>query len=320
MPPRERIGLTGAAAGAEYIPVRPFPNPLLALALAGAFARAAEPPPAAAPVTLSADGRVVCEYRCADVRFKPYVRQLYSPAGVGVLRDAPADHPHHHGLMFAVYVDGADFWAEATPPAEVLGRQLHRQIKSDGARLTHCLDWVDPAGAVLLHEARTVKACSDPAKAATLLAWRSRLTVPASRRQVTLTASHYDGLGMRFVESMDIAAAFLNPTGGPGEVVRGDERLVRAPWIAARGSANGHPVTIALFCHPDNPRHPPPLFSMGRPFAYLSATLALHQQPIVLKAGGTLDLRYAVAVFDGQPGVSEIAALHQRWLALKNSP
>ena len=39
---------------------------------------------------------VLLRYHYRDVPFKPYVQQLFSPRGVNVLRDAPADHLHHH--------------------------------------------------------------------------------------------------------------------------------------------------------------------------------------------------------------------------------
>jgi len=74
-----------------------------------------------AAVTVSLAGRPAAEYRFAETPYKPYVKQLYSPSGVHVLRDAPRDHLHHHALMFAVAVDGVDFWAE-TP---VCGKQVH---------------------------------------------------------------------------------------------------------------------------------------------------------------------------------------------------
>jgi hypothetical protein len=52
---------------------------------------------------------VLMRYHYRDVPFKPCVQQLFSPRGVNVLRDAPADHLHHHALMFAVAVDGVNF-------------------------------------------------------------------------------------------------------------------------------------------------------------------------------------------------------------------
>ena len=61
------------------------------------------------------------EYRYGDVPFKPYVKELFTMGGLNVLLDAPHDHLHHHGLMFAVAVDGVNFWEES-PRA---GRQKH---------------------------------------------------------------------------------------------------------------------------------------------------------------------------------------------------
>src|SRR3990170_2782567 len=63
-----------------------------------------------ARITITADGKTLLKYKYAEVPCKPYVEEFYSPAGVNVLRDAPADHLHHHGLMLAVKVDGVNFW------------------------------------------------------------------------------------------------------------------------------------------------------------------------------------------------------------------
>ena len=59
--------------------------------------------------------RPLLRYRYADVPKKPYVDQLFSPAGVEVLRDSPPDHKHHHGLMYALAVDKINFWEEHFP-------------------------------------------------------------------------------------------------------------------------------------------------------------------------------------------------------------
>ena len=44
----------------------------------------------------------VLQYRYGDVPFKPYIKELYTPGGLNILLDAPPDHLHHHGLMFAL--------------------------------------------------------------------------------------------------------------------------------------------------------------------------------------------------------------------------
>ena len=45
-------------------------------------------------------------YSFAPHKFKPYVQQLCTFRGENVLRDAPRDHLHHHGLMYAIKVNG----------------------------------------------------------------------------------------------------------------------------------------------------------------------------------------------------------------------
>ncbi|MHC4656733.1 MAG: DUF6807 family protein, partial [Planctomycetota bacterium] len=55
-------------------------------------------------VSINAGSQLLLRYPYKNVPFKPYVQQLFSPAGVNILRDAPADHLHHHALMFAVKV------------------------------------------------------------------------------------------------------------------------------------------------------------------------------------------------------------------------
>ena len=62
---------------------------------------------------------VLLRYPYRDVPYKPYVQQLYTPNGINVLRDAPHDHLHHHALMYAISVDGVNFWEEQNAP----GRQ-----------------------------------------------------------------------------------------------------------------------------------------------------------------------------------------------------
>ena len=75
-------------------------------------------------LSVHAGPNLLLSYPYKDVPFKPYVQKLFSPAGVNILRDAPFDHLHHHALMYAIKVDGVNFWEE-TPTA---GKQLHKSF------------------------------------------------------------------------------------------------------------------------------------------------------------------------------------------------
>ena len=149
---------------------------------------------------------------------------------------------------------------------------------------------------------------------ATLVEWRCRLQPPPGKDSIVLTGHHYHGLGMRFLPSMDTGGRFFNADDKIGEIVRGDERLTPAKWCAFTAKADGKPVTVAIFDHPQNPRYPARMFTMSKPFAYLSATRNEWKEPLVVKADKPLELRYAVALWDGEVDKATVEKLYQRWL------
>lgn len=281
-------------------------------------------------ITRGADTLSICEgdrvlacYRYDNVPFKPCVQQLFSPQGVNILRDSPADHKHHHALMFAVAVDGLNFWEEQKEP----GSEVHRSFSdvkigdSNDAprnRFTEQLDWINPRSKeLLLKEDRTIKIQRIRGVDVTLLSWQSSLSVPPGKDSVVLSGSHYFGLGMRFVESMDKDGQFRNSEGKTGEIVRGDERLTPANWCAYSAEANGKLVTVAMFGHPQNVRGPTSWFTMTKPFAYLSATMNLHKQPLKVASDKPLVLRYAVALWDGAVPDEQIDRVYRQWVRSK---
>ena len=273
-------------------------------------------------VSIYVEDSILLCYRYENVPFKPYVQQFFSPRRFNILCDAPPDHLHHHGLMFAVTVDGVNFWKEHQAP----GRQVHRcltDVRIDKhnnvprASFVEHIHWVNPhSQELLLKEHRTIEVWQAKVPAASLVTWQSKLEVPAGKESVTLTGAHYHGLGMRFSKSMDSGGQFHNADQKTGDIVRGDERLVRSSWCAYTAKANGKPVTVAMFDHPQNLRHPATWFTMTKPFAYLSATLNLHKQPLQLTSGKPLLLQYAVAVWDGRVETGQIDQLYQLWSAV----
>jgi len=274
-------------------------------------------------VSVYSEQRVLLRYRYRDAPFKPYVEQLFSPSGTNVLRDAPADHLHHHALMFAVTVDGVNFWEEQQAP----GRQVHRSFANmridkrndlPQASFTECIGWTNPRSKeFLIKEHRTIEVCQVQELQVTLLSWRSSFELPPERQSATLTGAHYHGLGMRFLKSMDVGGQFRNAAGRAGDVVRGDERLVQARWCVYTAKANEKTVTIAMFGHPDNLRHPTKWFTMTKPFAYLSATLNLHKEPLKVTQDKPLVLRYAVVIWDNQVENAQIEKVYNWWVNSK---
>jgi len=268
-------------------------------------------------------GTPVLGYRYREVPYKPYVQRLSTPAGVNVLLDAPPDHPHHHGLMFAVTVDGVNFWEEQKAP----GLEMHRRFvdvqvsEQDGvpyAGFSEEIDWMNPAsGQVLLREQRAIEVRRLAEPEVTLLRWRSKLQAPADRKEVRLSGSHYHGLGLRFVRSMDRVGDFYNADGRAGKIFRGEERLVRSRWCAYSAKAGSKYVTVAMFDDPGNARHPATWFTMREPFGYLAGTLGLQAEPLKIKPQQPLVLRYGVVLWDGRAKAEVIEKTYRYWVSLE---
>jgi len=268
-------------------------------------------------------GRHALSYKFAGVPKKPYIAELFTPAGVQVLRDSPPDHKHHHGVMFALSVDGVNFWEEHTPQS---GLEVHRTFSKisnnigdeSRAGFVEELDWLAPdSDKPLLQERREIHLLKmkETAQPVTLILWRSRLSVPQEKNTAKLEGRIYFGLGARFPASMDRNGLYFHaPDGSSKEIEKGDSRLITAKWCAYSALADGKPVTLAIFDHPTNLRHPATFFMKTKGFAYLSATLNLAEKPFVLDFAKPLTLTYAVAVWDGKVDAAIIEALYKQWL------
>ena len=270
----------------------------------------------ASQIIVEAHGKPIVIYQ-VTAAWKPYVKEFRNTAGINVVRDGPSDHLHHHGVMFALRVDGVNFWEEQAQS----GRQEHRewlpvaQGVAAGVNYVsfgHILAWTRPGdSAPLLEETRRLTIFKAEDLGASLMDWSSRLTAPRDREGVVLSGPKYVGLGVRFAKSMDSGGKFRNAKGESG--VRGTDGA-EAAWTAYSGPVSWRrTATVAVFGDPNNP---PLWFTLDEPFAYLSATLGLERRPLRLSKGERLELRYGLAVWDGSPESTRIQAVYERWQAL----
>jgi len=263
-------------------------------------------------VVFARGDRTLFEYRYAANRPKTYVHPLYAPNGAPISQDSPADHVHHRGLMLAwSNIKGFDFWGEVNPDVPH-GRIVHRQFEKLGFGRAHTPEFIAvnhwiADGNVLVVERRTLRA-PDLDRTATWLEWESELR--AGDAPVTLSAEGhpYDGLGIRFIASMD-KGTVLNSNGTATiEAANGEP----ACWCAYTGSLGSGSCTVAIFNAPANPRHPSPFFVMNTPFGYLSAAPTF-KQPFELPKNQALRLKYAVAVWNGQADRRVLDKSYRRW-------
>jgi len=252
-------------------------------------------------------------YSFAPEKFKSYVKELYTLKGDNILRDAPHDHLHHHALMYAIKVNGQNFWEETSgcaveksiaPPKVVLGFTTCGKEEVPQTTISQELRWVAAQDAFLpntnrvslLVEHRTLVLTLNPNAQEVALEWKSQFEVGTKTNTVVLTGSTYHGLGMRFQEQFDKLAVH-SIAGVRPDLANNRQDLTQAPWAAVSFDAPGHPATIALAGHPSNVRGDPIFFSMLTAFPYLSATQGLDKEPLVYHTGDKFELNYLVLLY-----------------------
>lgn len=270
------------------------------------------------------DQRVLV-YACKPGLFKPYVKELAPLGGPNLLLDAPPDHLHHHGLMYAITVNGHNFWEEAKAPGHQIpaGPPVHSVgVGAEGrpqAVLIHRLYWVphtnatapNPETVALLIEQRTLSLSVDEARQEVALEWRGDFQVGPAATKVTLSGTDYHGLGVRFIRAWDRVATHLNSDNLPYPT-QGKRDVLPARWAAVTHRWDGHAATLAVLARPGEMRGPTKFFSMLDGFCYLSATQGLDQAPLTYQAGERFGVRYLVLVY---PKVQSPDFLQQRYRA-----
>jgi hypothetical protein len=284
---------------------------------------------AKAELVWSYKGRPLLVYTFATNQFKPYVRELYTLRGENVLLDAPSDHLHHHGLMYAIRVNGVNFWEEKTDPGVEKPVKLlaHKAGVAKGipqASFTQLIHWVahtnrsvaNSAAVALLIERRTLTLTVNEAQQEVAVEWISDFEAGPVADGVRLHGTEYNGLGFRPVRGFDKVAEFQDSLGAAFTTPQ-PRAMPAAEWTSMSARLEGQPVSVAMFGDPANARGNAVFFTMREPFAYLAAAQALNKEPISHAAGDKFRLRYLVTVNTELQTPAQLAQRCAAWL--KNS-
>lgn len=273
---------------------------------------------AASPLTLKFDraanriemrfkNQSLLTYVFAADQFKPYVKELYTLPGYNVLLDAPADHLHHHGLMYAIRVNGVNFWEERDSPGHersvtILSQQTgQNQAGLPQATFAQLIHWVthtnttlaDTTPVALLIERRTIAVTVDEANQEVAVDWRGDFEV--GQTPVKLTGSDYNGLGVRLARPFDHVARHENSENTP-YTGKGQRGVTVAQWSKISHTVDGQKITLTLFDRPGNAGGQARFFTMLDPFAYLSVTQGLDKAPLEYPAGAKFSVNYRLTV------------------------
>lgn len=253
-------------------------------------------------------------------QFKPYVRELYTLAGENILLDGPLDHLHHHGLMYAIRVNGINFWEETLES----GRQKHISIlqrihaESDdslSADLIQTIHWTAPRNdRPLLIECRVITVRVNEKADEVAVGWQASFTV--GQEALKIHGSAYNGLGMRLPPSWNRTAIHQNSENVPYTTEQTGD-VTSARWAAvSRVGERGS--TVLLFGSPGNPGETR-FFSMVNPFTYLSATQNLELRPLNYGSGEKFGLSYLLLAYSRRKSAEFINERYLEWLKINKT-
>lgn len=263
--------------------------------------------------------RTVAQYCYDHFDFYPYCHPVTLPDGGELTLDLPADHPWHSGMTFAwKYLNGCNVWDfEASGPKA--GSVVHRDLRlSDHEpELTQTLVWRDDQERDLLEDRRTLRVSANE-QGLPMFDWHFHFTALAEE---VVCERHvgwggYGGFYIRFARGTD--PVILN---AEGKTNIEEEDRFRSRWCAFAFARDGfpsrtnyeHKAGMAIFDHPDNPRHPTPWLTFNRMNCQKLMPAFLRDEPLTLRRGDTLDLRYRAVSFLGNPDHSSLETARQAW-------
>lgn len=234
------VGIAGAAAAEEGVTVKQTDS----------------------SVRVEIGGALFAEYHYQDVA-RPFLYPIIGPGGTPMTRDwpmvkttnEPTDHVHHKGLWFAHgKMNGFDFWSEQ----KAFGKTAHQkfiELKSgkDEGLIRALNTWVAPSGTVVCTDERLIRFSAD--KEARQIDYE--ITLIASHGPLTIGDTKEGSMAIRLPAPLN-----ANGTNALGHIItseglrNGAAWGKPARWVDYWGPVNGKTVGVAIFDHPQNPRHP----------------------------------------------------------------
>jgi hypothetical protein len=219
-------------------------------------------------VRVEINGELFTEYVFKDVP-RPFCYPMLGPAGLPMtrnfpMREAPGedrDHKHHRSLWFTHgAVNGVDFWSEARD----FGKIVHdgfAEVASgkDMGVLRSRNKWVAADGKVICTDELTLRVYNRPANERL---FDYEITLHASNGELTFGDTKEGSMALRLNETMRLKPNKENAGKPTGHIVNsegvrdGATWGKRAAWCDYHGPVDGKTLGVAIFDHPQNPRHP----------------------------------------------------------------
>ena len=207
-------------------------------------------------VTVRIAGQLFTRYR-PDLAARPFFFPILLDGHIPLTRGWPVepgpddeeDHRHHRGLWFTHgLVNGLDFWTEGKGTRIV---QESLEVGEDGFRTTN--SWQDAEGNPVCTDVRDHR--FRVLENGVLLDIEVELA--AGDAGLVLGDTKEGTMAIRVAPTMRVKGPVAQGTIQTSTGLKDDAAWgQRAAWVDYSGPVDGQRVGVALFDHPDNPRHP----------------------------------------------------------------
>lgn len=263
---------------------------------------------------------------------KPILYPIFGPGQVGMTRNFPMneevegeahDHPHHKSMWISHEISGVDFWGESE------GKVITEKVETEFSG--------SPKPANVLRSTSTwrKKVDNTPILTDQTTYWfggdkKSRWIDCLVKFKATFGDIQFDDtkeglfairthpdLRLNAAPSRGVEEVFgsaVNSEGITGKAIWGK----KAKWLLYKGMIDGKPMSIAMYDHPGNLRHPTTWHA--RDYGLVTANpFGMHHFLNKNKGAGAfriakdddLALRYRVEFFRGEVSPSEVEACYQ---------
>ncbi len=281
-------------------------------------------------VRVEIDGRLFTQYLFGKTVARPYCYPLIGPGEARMTRDWPMknspneahDHPHHRSFWFAHgSMNGLDFWSEE----KNFGRTVHDgfiEIKSgsESGVIKSRNNWVAADGTVVCRDERALRIYNPGDRPERIVDFE--ITLFASNGPLTLGDTKEGTMALRLAETMRLTGPvghghIVNSQGVRDSATWGK----RADWCDYYGPVNGKTVGVAIFDHPQNPRHPTwwhvrdyGLFA-ANPFGQHDFEELLDKKAgdLVVPAGQSVTFRYRFYLHEGDEKHARVAEKYREY-------
>ncbi len=266
-------------------------------------------------VWLRWNNEVLTSYRAHPKQKYPYFYPLAGPvSGLSMTAETALPWPHHRSLYFSCdRLNRANFWQQGLDRGQIVSTGPRvEQTSETSAVITDACEWAVPGEAVQMTDERRFEISLQMPQR-----WIMDVEIKWNAvEDVTVTRTNHALFSIRCAPDISTwgGGTLVSSEGNVGEENTYGEPARWCAFYGKRERAKGEPVEgIALFDHPENPWEPCPWFT--RDYGFMSPMpFQWIEEPWQLPAGESVNLKYRVVVFAGDPENAELESLYAHWI------